>query len=318
MKDAKVFDAQVKRDRQTRGLVLVDRGTMTVAEWTERWWKEKSHEWSPNTEKQYRSAYTRFVYPLLGGYQLREVTPGLIVDWKTELRDVSSPTLKKTMTFLSGLFRAAVLHGHIETNPLREVSKPQDSKRLAPTPFSPVEIEQLRGIMGLRDATLVAVLGYMGLRPGEALRLRWEDIGEQAVRVRDTKRERERPGLLLPPVAQDLRTWQVASGGREGLVFPNVDWKNWRNRVWKPAIENVFAVNGSLPQGFDRRPYRLRSSFVSLLLADNSYPLPMIAMYHGSSLDIIGKHYAGLIAEFQGRGVSAEDEIRKARMRRAA
>lgn len=318
LKDAKAFEQQVIRDRQTRGLVLVDRGTVTVAEWADRWWKEKAHEWSAGTERQYRSEYTRFVYPLIGGYQLREVTPGLIQDWKTELAHVPAPTLKKTMAMLSGMFRAAVLHGEIETNPLREVAKPQVRKRLAPSPFSPVEIETFRDRLDHRDATLVSVLGYMGLRPGEALRLRWDDIGEQAVRVRDTKRERERPGLLLPPVAQDLRDYKLATGLRDGVVFPGVDWANWRKRVWNPLVKDLYGVDGMLPKGFDRRPYRLRSSFVSLLLADNDYPLPLIAMYHGSSLEVISKYYAGLIAEFQGRGVSAVQEIRKARLKRAA
>lgn len=306
--DALALDRQVKMDKETRGLVLVNRGTMTVADFMQAWWKVKHHTWEANTCKQYESSYKRFVYPMLGGYQLREVEPRILVEWKAvlEQRGVSAPTLKKTMTMLSGMFTYAVLIGEIQYNPLREVPKPKEGQRLAPTPLAPHDVEALRSVLSPRDATLVSVLGYMGLRPGEAMRLRWEDVNENTVRVRDTKRNRERPGLLLPPVANDLREWRLMSGQRSELVFPGIEWRNWRKRDWKPAFNEVGLAGSD-------RPYRLRSSFVSLLLADPSYSLAEVAMYAGHSLEIMSKHYAGLIAEFQGRNVNAENEIANAR-----
>ena len=41
----------------------------------------------------------------------------------------------------------------------------------------------MRAVLGPRDATLISVLSYAGLRPGEALGLRWGDIRERTLLV---------------------------------------------------------------------------------------------------------------------------------------
>jgi len=312
-RDALMFERQVVREKDTRGLVLVDRGMVSLDEFLVGWWDQKRDDWSENTRNQYRHLYGAHVHRQLGRMPLRELTPGVLDTWKRERlsNGVPGPSLKKTMTMLSGLFRFAVLHGELEYNPLREVEKPKSSRKLAPDPFSISEVERIRACLKPRDAVFVSVLAYMGLRPGEALRLQWEDVNERTVRVRDTKRERERPGLLLPPLAQDLKEWQLLSGVREGNVFTGLDLHSWRSKTWRPALVSVF---GSLPA--DPRPYRLRSSFVSLLLADPKYSIAETALYAGHSVAVMGTYYAGLVAEYQGRQVDAEYEIRKFRNER--
>ena len=84
-----------------------------------------------------------------------------------------------------------------------------------------------------------------------------------------SKTERPRTVKLLAPLAQDLAEWRLASGRPEpaALIFPTHggdewklhDWQNWRRRVYQPAAKKA-GVTGDL------RVYRLRGSFVSLLL----------------------------------------------------
>ena len=86
-----------------------------------------------------------------------------------------------------------------------------------------------------------------------------------------SKTERPRIVKLLAPLAQDLAEWRLASGRPEpaALIFPThdgdgwklCDWQNWRRRVYQPAAKKA-GVTGDL------RGYRLRGSFVSLLLWD--------------------------------------------------
>ena len=39
----------------------------------------------------------------------------------------------------------------------------------------------MRAVSAPRDATLISVLAYAGIRPGEALALQWRDIREQTI-----------------------------------------------------------------------------------------------------------------------------------------
>ena len=85
------------------------------------------------------------------------------------------------------------------------------------------------------------------------------------------------------------------------------DWRNWRRRVYQPAA-TAAGVTG------DMRPYRLRGSFVSLLLWEGR-SITYVAAQAGHSLQTLSRHYAGVLAELEdaGQSISATDAIRAAR-----
>ena len=177
-----------------------------------------------------------------------------------------------------------------------------------------------------RDALTVSVLGYAGLRPGELLALRWSDVREQTLlieratapdgSIKSTKNARSRTVALLPSLARELREWRLASGrpaddalvvpGPGGRAWRNSDWHNWRSRQWAPACRRV---------GLDPipRPYDLRHSFASLLLAEGRQHLE-VAQQLGHTPAILLSTYAHLLPELAGVGrVDAELEIASAR-----
>jgi hypothetical protein len=99
------------------------------------------------------------------------------------------------------------------------------------------------------------------------------------------------------------RLGQRISGAANGagLIIPTMDgdeWKrqdgqNWRRRVYRPSAVAA-GVTGDL------RPYRLRSSFVSLLLWEGR-SLAYVAEQAGHSIAALAKHYAGVIRELESR-----------------
>jgi hypothetical protein len=87
----------------------------------------------------------------------------------------------------------------------------------------------------------------------------------------------------------------------DALVFPTTDgnaWQlhdrqNWRRRIYQPAAKRA-GVTGDL------RVYRLRGSFVSLLLWEG-HSLTYVAEQAGHSVATLAKHYAGTLDELEDK-----------------
>jgi integrase len=136
-----------------------------------------------------------------------------------------------------------------------------------------------------RDATLVSVMYGAGLRPGEALALRDESIRDRTLLVessisfgteKDTKTRKARAVRLLAPIAQDLAAYRLATakerlGSRylfprpDGQPWRDHDFRDWRRRTFKPAARSALQLGENDPTP---RPYDLRHTFVSLLIAE--------------------------------------------------
>lgn len=123
-------------------------------------------------------------------------------------------------------------------NPVRVVKKPRQKRQRAVRALAPTEAERLRLHLlrgrRQRDAALISLLAYAGLRPGEALALTWADVGTSTLLidkalalgvVKETKTRRARTVKLLKPLAADLAEWRLVSGRPEetGLIFPMQD-----------------------------------------------------------------------------------------------
>lgn len=246
-----------------------------------------------------------------------------------EMRQANAgePTIRYTLAVLQSIPRFAVVEGRIEFNPVAAVTKPRVRRSRQVEPVPPATVEHLRGLLNDRDATIVSVLAYAGLRPQEALAL--QTAGRHRPQAPRAAEERRRPAPavhedpprravdLLAPLAADLAEWRLASGIRSGLLFPTPageprrkhDWDNWRNRSFKPAARRVGLASPV--------PYDLRGSFVSLLAWEGRTMLD-VARQAGHSVEICDRHYAGIFESLDPtERTSAETAIRAARESRA-
>jgi integrase len=179
---------------------------------------------------------------------------------------------------------------------------------LAPAPGTP----QTRQ----RDALLVSILAYAGLRPSEALGLRWGDVLDQTLVVNASKTGRRRNVRLLRPLAGDLAAWRLASGSPSPrtLVFPNATTgARWTDEAYKSWARHQFHRAAKAAGVEGATPYSLRHSFVSLLLAEGRSVLD-VAQQAGHKASLSLDTYGHLFADFDGREkVDAEAAIRMAR-----
>jgi integrase len=196
---------------------------------------------------------------------------------------------------------------------------------------APIQVERLREVVatrrkhGARDAVMLSLLAYAGLRPQEALALRWGDVRERTLLVekagdgqggvKGTKTGQARTVRLLAPLARDLAEWRELRGspGDDELLFPtpsggiwnDTAWQTWHRDAWLPA-RKATGLNGA-------RPYDLRHSFVSLLIHEGRSVVD-VARQAGHSPTMTLDVYAHVLDEFDiAERVSAEDRIEQAR-----
>jgi integrase len=172
----------------------------------------------------------------------------------------------------------------------------------------------------------VSILAYAGLRPGELRALPLEGFRENTILIqraanpdgssKPTKNRQHRTVRLLSALAQDVREHKLAIGrppektlillDDDGKPWDKNAWQMWRADRWAPACRAV---------GLDPvpRPYDLRHSFASLLLAEGKQPI-WCAKQLGHTLAVFLSTYAHLIDEFEDRErIDADAEIAKAR-----
>ncbi|CAN5820260.1 hypothetical protein BH18ACT13_BH18ACT13_12860 [soil metagenome] len=329
--DAARFETDVRRRQQTGDLPRLEGGRETLSAFAETWWGTYA---VPNlalkTRRIYAELWDRHVLPRLGTITLRELTPEVVATFRADLTaaGVGDPTVRKTLAFLQGVLERAVEWRRIDSNPAKTVRKPPQRKTRVvdlPSAAAVEEMrERLRAQKRMRDATLVCVLAYAGLRPGEALALEWRHVRERTIlveqavalgEVKETKTGQTRTVRLLAPLATDVAEWRLASGrpGPKSLVFPGprgMSWtdtayRNWRRRVFAPAATAV-GLDGS-------PPYYLRHLFCSLLLAEGASVVE-VARQAGHSPAMTLSTYGHVIEELEGiERRSAEAVIRATR-----
>ncbi len=161
------------------------------------------------------------------------------------------------------------------------------------------ELPEARGV-DLAYREFFEVLFFTGMRPSEAVALRWEGVdfirgtvSIRAGRVRGVDGPTKTPGS-----ARDAAMLNAESAFRRmkektflagGYVFLTpqgtaLDQTNLRNRLWYPALKRL---------GLRRRAmYQIRHSFVTLSLEVGENPLWIAAQVGHTSAAMIFRHYA--------------------------
>lgn len=176
--------------KRSRVLADLDAGTETLAEFVEEWWLVYA---GPNLERStlrvYAQLWNGHALPRLGQLRLRDVTPHMVARFRAELEaaGVGVEAIRKTMTMLQGVMQRAVECGRVPSNAVKLTRKPPKPHRPAVQAIPPSLIEVIRATLlaesRLRDATLLVVLGYAGMRPQEALALEWRHARERTLLV---------------------------------------------------------------------------------------------------------------------------------------
>ena len=294
---------------------------MRLGVWLETWFERGRIEWARSTQQHRAAILDKWIAPYLSGVRLRDLGEARVRRWRHDVHgDGCSPQqCNQALRVLSAALGAAVGDGHLPSNPCLRVKRLTVPKPRARV-MTPDQIERLRVAMpSQRDRVLLGLLAYAGLRPEEALALRWIDVGRLLVidrafthgEEKGTKTNQRRTVEIIKPLAADLEALRAGSGG-EGLVAPSgtgghLHLGNWRNRIWIPACARA---------GVEATPYDCRHSYASLLIHAGRSPLAVAAALGHASGETTWKHYAHVFEEAQlASSTPVEDAILAARLR---
>jgi len=189
-----------------------------------------------STVSSYKDLWQRHLKPHLGSLRLTEYRPVRATAFLTKLSEsLGRNALNHVRSLMSGVFSHAAALGHVEHNPMRDAKILAKTKAPANSPH--YSLAELASIMAaLSDdpsaQTVMALAGFLGLRPSEITGLRWEDCSEHSLHIQravlsgiagPTKTPESVAVLpLISPVAIPLAAWRKKCGDpTEGWVFQN-------------------------------------------------------------------------------------------------
>ncbi len=162
---------------------------VTFAQAAEEWLRyvEQERACKPSTVKDYRNM-SRVLGETFGDEPIEDITTEAIERWKadfTRARKPSNRTLQKYLVTLHGIFkRAARIYG-LPHNPAAQVERPRLPRRAGIDVFSREEVmAPIRAAENEQDGALYPTAAFTGLRLGELLVLRWEDVDFEADTIR--------------------------------------------------------------------------------------------------------------------------------------
>jgi integrase len=129
----------------------------------------------------------KHLVPLWGGMDLARITPKMIEDYKTmRLQDVLASTLNRELNTLKHLFRMAVEWGYLREKPTQKTKWMKISKGLFRF-LSKEEADLFLRACASSDNphlyVIIVVALHTGMRRGEILRLRWQDVDFKGKRI---------------------------------------------------------------------------------------------------------------------------------------
>lgn len=308
---------------QTQGLP-VDTDRQTVAQFLEAWLENSAKpSVRPRTFANYRQLARSHIIPAVGHIRLGKLSAQHIQALlNRKVADgLSARTARHIHTVLRRALNQGLKWGLLPRNVATLVELPR-LKRREMRPLNPVEARRfLAAAQGERLEVLYSVALSLGLRQGEALGLRWNDIdldvgrltvNQSAQRLPGAgiqfdgpKTDRSRRTIALPPTATAALRAHRTRQMRERLLA-GMHWREtglvFTSRIGTPLEpRNVFRdfkrvlAKAGLPSSI--RFHDLRHSCASLLLAQGANLRVIMELLGHSQISITANTYAHVVPE---------------------
>jgi integrase len=156
----------------------------------------------PSTRELYRSTWQRHLEATWSRVPVSEISRERIRAWHTEASKTAPPTaLAIAYRLLRSILNVAVGDGAISANPCRIRAAASPKPATSARTMTAAEVRAVAEAMPPRYRALVLVLGFGGLRFGEATALRRRDVSDDGASIRITRSVRyiDKEWVVGPP-----------------------------------------------------------------------------------------------------------------------
>lgn len=252
----------------------------TVGQYFRRWIERKKPPViRKGLERDYREQFARYILPKFDSVPLSDVTPALLEAFRSYLLNERELSLKTVRNVIDATFRALWRDARkvdylVDRDPFQALQCPR-IPTARPDPFSEEERDAILAQFKAKVPSyfpFVHTLFWTGMRPSEALALRWGDVDLKAGYI-SISRSRyldaegspksagsEREIRLLPAVVEVLKAAKPLHVTEKDLLFKNeegepLNFHTWRAKHWY----RVLRAKGMR----ERKPYATRHTFIS-------------------------------------------------------
>lgn len=168
-----------------RGLPLPAGGT-TLDKYVNKWLEHVKPTVRPRTYESFETLVRRHILPELGKYRLEKLTPDHVQDLlNTKLAaGLSAQTVKHIRMVMRLALTRAVKWEMVGRN----VAALTDGPKVEPKPIQPLTAEEVKRLLAAVSASRLAgvytIAFDLGLRRGEVLGLRWQDVDVNTLMIR--------------------------------------------------------------------------------------------------------------------------------------
>src|SRR5829696_1637231 len=321
-----------------RGLIF-DSDSLKVGEYLDRWLSDSvSDTVKATTFERYEQITRLHLKPALGRVKLKTVTPAHVRSLYREKLEAGSSarTVRYIHTTLHKALKQAVIDGLIPRNATEAVKPPQPSREEM-HPLTPEEAKLLLQVAHeTRDRleALYVLAIHTGLRQGELLGLKWNDVDleDGSLQVRRTLTiTKDGPVFTFPKTAGSRRSVKLTSkvidalkhhlerqlgeidrvgslwnpGDSDGLIFASETGEPLDRRVITKSKFKPLLKRAGLPEiSF----HDLRHTCATLLLTRNVNPKIVSEMLGHATIAITLDTYSHVLPNMRDQAAAAMEE----------
>ncbi|MDL5613096.1 tyrosine-type recombinase/integrase [Bacillus halotolerans] len=308
----------------------VENSNLTVAEWLDTWFDSYKNQWKITTQLQRQNAIKYQMKSLLGRYKLADL------DKSTYKRVYINELLKRykpsTVLLFHRLFKvainAAVDDEILTRNRFNKITI--ESDEVSDNFYTAAELKQFlsaaKQYENITNYTLIFLLSYTGMRKGEALGLKWEDLDFDN-KTLTVNRTRDNKGVRSPKTKRSYRTILIAEELIEqlklyrkwckeikftyGLYLSDEDFIFISFQSGLPVTDNTIMYSMrrlSKKTGLKKiTPHGLRHSHATILISKRT-PVKVIADRLGNTPQMILDIYGHSFKDLEEQSVLAFDQ----------